>query len=206
MIYRILVGEPEGEWLYGRPKCRSMGFAGYVTICLHLYCVSCHCLILHVSAYMTICKCVLYFYFHMPEGCFAGLFFFVAFFHMVTLHVSICVFLCCFSSLILLFLACMFVCLLFLCCLSVLCRWQDNIKINIKQMPLEGVNLINMAQDLTSVGLLWAWWLILTFNKSHVFSKEQLCYLVCVSITFNIDVFAGDRIILWPASRRYRGS
>jgi hypothetical protein len=35
--------------------------------------VSCHCLTLHVSAYMATFKCVGYFYFHIPEGiCFAG--------------------------------------------------------------------------------------------------------------------------------------
>jgi hypothetical protein len=50
-----------------------MGFAGYVTVCVQLYCVSFHCLTLHVSAYMTIFRCVGYFYFHMPEGfCFAA--------------------------------------------------------------------------------------------------------------------------------------
>jgi hypothetical protein len=27
-----------------------MGFAGYVTVCVQLYCVSCHCFTLHVSA------------------------------------------------------------------------------------------------------------------------------------------------------------
>jgi hypothetical protein len=39
-----------------------MGFAGYVTVCVQLYCVSCHCLT-HVSAYMAIFKCVEYFTF-----------------------------------------------------------------------------------------------------------------------------------------------
>jgi hypothetical protein len=42
-----------------------MGFAGYITVCVQLYCVSCHCLSLHVSAYMAIFRCVEYFYFHM---------------------------------------------------------------------------------------------------------------------------------------------
>jgi hypothetical protein len=42
-------------------------FARYVTVCVQLYCISCHCLTLHVSAYMAIFGC-----------------------H--TLHVSICVF------------------------------------------------------------------------------------------------------------------
>jgi hypothetical protein len=39
-----------------------------VLICVQLYYVNCHCLTLHVSAYKAIFKCVLYFYFHMPEG------------------------------------------------------------------------------------------------------------------------------------------
>jgi hypothetical protein len=42
-----------------------MNFAGYVTVCVQLYCVNCHCLAL--SAYMAIFMCVVYFYFHMPE-------------------------------------------------------------------------------------------------------------------------------------------
>jgi hypothetical protein len=41
----------------------GMGFAGYVTLCVQLYCLTCHCLSLHVSAYMDISKCVGYFYF-----------------------------------------------------------------------------------------------------------------------------------------------
>jgi hypothetical protein len=44
-----------------------MGFAGYVTVCMQLYCVSFYRLSLHVSAYMAIFKCVGYFNFHMPE-------------------------------------------------------------------------------------------------------------------------------------------
>jgi hypothetical protein len=68
-----------------------MGFAGYITVCVQLYCVSCHCLTLHVSAYMAIFKCVRYFYFHISEGIFfAGFFAFFSRGH--TLHVSICVF------------------------------------------------------------------------------------------------------------------
>jgi hypothetical protein len=60
----------------------AMGFAGYVTVCVQLYCVSCHCLTLRISTYMAIFKCVGYFFFHIPEGiCFAGFF---------SLHVSIC--------------------------------------------------------------------------------------------------------------------
>jgi hypothetical protein len=41
----------------------GMGFADYVTVCLQLYCVSCHNLTLHVSTYMAIFRCVGYFYF-----------------------------------------------------------------------------------------------------------------------------------------------
>jgi hypothetical protein len=63
-----------------------MGFVGYVIVCVQLYCVSCHCLTLHVSAYMAIFRCVVCFYFHMPEGiCFAGIFAFFKRSH--TLHV-----------------------------------------------------------------------------------------------------------------------
>jgi hypothetical protein len=81
-----------------------MGFAGYVTVCVQLYCASFHCLSLHASAYMAIFKCVGYFYFHMSEEfCFATFFAFFSRGH--TLHVSICVFLWCFLSLILLLLA-----------------------------------------------------------------------------------------------------
>jgi hypothetical protein len=34
-------------------KC-SIGFAGYVSVCMQPYCVGFHCLSLHVSAYMAI--------------------------------------------------------------------------------------------------------------------------------------------------------
>jgi hypothetical protein len=79
----------------------------------HCLTFSCHCFTLHVSAYMAIFKCVGYFYFHIPEGiCFAGFLPFLA--RGYTMHVSICFFLLCFSSLILLLLACMFVCLPFI--------------------------------------------------------------------------------------------
>jgi hypothetical protein len=40
-----------------------MGFAGYVSVCVQLYCVGFHCLLLHVSAYMAILMCVGYFHF-----------------------------------------------------------------------------------------------------------------------------------------------
>jgi hypothetical protein len=43
-------------------KC-SMGFAGYVSVCVQLYCVGFHCLSLHVSAYMAIFRRVGYFIF-----------------------------------------------------------------------------------------------------------------------------------------------
>jgi hypothetical protein len=58
-----------------------MGFAGYVSVCLQLYCVSFQCPSLHVSAYMAIFKCVGYFLFSSPEEfCFAAFFL-----HVVTL-------------------------------------------------------------------------------------------------------------------------
>jgi hypothetical protein len=81
---------------------------------------------------MVIFRCVGYFFnFHMPEGfCFPA--FFCHFFHVVTLCMFPFVFfLCCFPSLILLFLACVFVCLLFLCCLSVVSRgWSQVILVS----------------------------------------------------------------------------
>jgi ABC-type uncharacterized transport system permease subunit len=46
----------------------SMGFAGYVSVCVQLYCVGFHSLSLHVSVYMAIFKRIGYFYFHIPEG------------------------------------------------------------------------------------------------------------------------------------------
>jgi hypothetical protein len=67
-----------------------MGFAGYVTVCMQLYCVDFHCLSLHVSAYMVIFKCVGYFYFQIPKG--FCCFFFAFFSRGHTLHISICVF------------------------------------------------------------------------------------------------------------------
>jgi hypothetical protein len=41
----------------------SMDFAGYVSVCVQLYCVGFHCLPLHVSAYMAIFRSVGYFIF-----------------------------------------------------------------------------------------------------------------------------------------------
>jgi hypothetical protein len=38
----------------------SMDFAGYVFVCVQLYCVGFHCLSLNVSAYVAIFKCVGY--------------------------------------------------------------------------------------------------------------------------------------------------
>jgi hypothetical protein len=57
-----------------------MTFAGYVSVCVQLYCVNCHCLTLHVSAYMAIFRRVIYFYFHMFEGICFAVFFFLPFF------------------------------------------------------------------------------------------------------------------------------
>jgi hypothetical protein len=39
----------------------SMGIAGYGSVCVQFYCVGCHCLSLHVSAYMGIFRCVGFF-------------------------------------------------------------------------------------------------------------------------------------------------
>jgi hypothetical protein len=78
---RVLI---QGKSTYSREEFKtycSMGFAGYVTVCVQLYCVSCHCLTPYVSACMAIFKCVVYFCFYMPEGiCFIGFFFFAFFF------------------------------------------------------------------------------------------------------------------------------
>jgi hypothetical protein len=57
---------PKREFVCSRTSrvqeaCYSMSFVGYVAVCVQLYCVSCHCLTLHVSAYMAIFKCVVYF-------------------------------------------------------------------------------------------------------------------------------------------------
>jgi hypothetical protein len=46
-----------------------MGIAAYVpSACSFIVDVTCHCLTLHLSAYMAIFMCVGYFYFHIPEG------------------------------------------------------------------------------------------------------------------------------------------
>jgi hypothetical protein len=47
----------------------SIGFAGYVSVCMQLYCVGFHYLSLHILAYMATFMCVGYFYFQMSEGC-----------------------------------------------------------------------------------------------------------------------------------------
>jgi hypothetical protein len=92
-----------------------VAFAGYVSVCVQLYCVGFHRLSLHVSAYMVIFKCVGYFYFHMLEGfCFAA--FFSAFF--TWSHSACFPFVFCSCAVFLLyfccFLACVFVCLRFI--------------------------------------------------------------------------------------------
>jgi hypothetical protein len=67
-----------------------MDFAGYVSICVQLYCVGFHRLSLHVSAYMAIFMCRI-FHIHLLEGfCFAAFFFAFFFTCGHTLHVSIC--------------------------------------------------------------------------------------------------------------------
>jgi hypothetical protein len=65
-----------------------MGFAGYVSVCVQLYCVGFHCISLHVSAYLSIFRCVGYFIFICLKDSASLLFFSRG--H--TLHVSICVF------------------------------------------------------------------------------------------------------------------
>jgi hypothetical protein len=86
----------------------TMGFAGYVSVCVQLHCVGFHCLSLHVSPYKAIFKCVGYFIFICLKDS-ASLFFFF-FSHVVTLCTFPFVFfLCCSPLLISLFLACVFV-------------------------------------------------------------------------------------------------
>jgi hypothetical protein len=73
-------------------------YAGYVSVWVQLYYVGFHCLTLHVSAYMAIFRCLGYFIFICLKES-ASLFLFAFFSCGHTLHVSICVFLCCFSLL-----------------------------------------------------------------------------------------------------------
>jgi hypothetical protein len=47
----------------------SMSIAGYVSICVQLYCVGFHCLSLHVSAYMAVFKCEGYLFYMLGEFC-----------------------------------------------------------------------------------------------------------------------------------------
>jgi hypothetical protein len=68
-----------------------MGFAGYVSVCVQLYCVGFHCFSLHVSAYKAIFKRVGYFIFICLKDFASLLFFFASFFSRGhTLRVSIC--------------------------------------------------------------------------------------------------------------------
>jgi hypothetical protein len=88
-------------------------FAGYVAVCVQL-CCRCFTVLqlvslftLHVSAYMAIFRCVGYSYFRILEGiCFAG--FTCTWLHFARFHLCFPVL---FSSLILLFLACLSACL-----------------------------------------------------------------------------------------------
>jgi hypothetical protein len=99
------------------PYC-SMGFEVMLpSACSFIVEVSCHCLTLHVSAYLAIFRCVGCYYSHVLEGiCLAGFF---CILHVVTLlYVSICVLLFYFLVLFCCFLrACLSACLfvLFVC-------------------------------------------------------------------------------------------
>jgi hypothetical protein len=78
----------------GTDKCLNpMGIAGYVSVCVQLYCVGFHCLSLYVSAYMAIFMCVGYFIFNClkDSASLVSFFFFLPFSPDHTLHVSICV-------------------------------------------------------------------------------------------------------------------
>jgi hypothetical protein len=98
----------------------SMAFAGYVAVCVQLYC-RCFTVLHLVSLFYTTCfglyghlQVCRMFYFRIPEGiCFAD--FTCTWLHFARFHLCFPVL---FSSLILLFHACVFVCLPFLvpCC------------------------------------------------------------------------------------------
>jgi hypothetical protein len=86
-----------------------MGIAGYVSVCVQLYCVGFHCLSLHVSAYMAIFRCVGYSIFMCLKDS-ASLLFLYLFSRGHTLHVFICVFFFLFSFFTLLFPRVLFLC------------------------------------------------------------------------------------------------
>jgi hypothetical protein len=82
-----------------------MSIAGYVSVCVQLYCVGFLCLSLHASAYMAIFKCVRYVIFICLKDSASPLF--SAFFSRShILHVSICVFFLFFLRYFCCFLAC----------------------------------------------------------------------------------------------------
>jgi hypothetical protein len=70
----------------------TMGFAGYVSVCVQLCCISVfHCLSLYISAYMAIFKCVGYFNFHMGFTGYVSVclqLYCISVFHCLSLHVS----------------------------------------------------------------------------------------------------------------------
>jgi hypothetical protein len=75
--------------------------------------VSCHCFTLHVSAYMTIFRCIGCYYCHVLEGTYFAGFFFL---YLTRGYVFVGFYMCfpvLFSRFILLFLACVFICLYF---------------------------------------------------------------------------------------------
>jgi hypothetical protein len=60
-----------------------MRFAGYVSVCVQLYCVGFHCLALHISAYMAIFRSVGYFIFICLNDYASLLFFFFLFYCLI---------------------------------------------------------------------------------------------------------------------------
>jgi hypothetical protein len=44
-------------------------------------------------------------------------------------------------------------------------RWEDNIKLDLREIGINGANWIQMAQDRVQWQLLWTWWWTFRFYK-----------------------------------------
>jgi hypothetical protein len=143
-----------------------------------LYCVSCRCFRPHVSAYMAIFKCIVHFYFHMPEGiCFAGFFFF-SYGHTVRFHL-------CFSVLFSFanFVVCCCLCKQFCALLGTLCSLKWPVTMDAWTQPREMSPLFEAtgnrgiestsppgyqsANTLVSAALTRGWWPISAQNTAN---------------------------------------
>jgi hypothetical protein len=67
-----------------RELSQSAGIAGYVSVCVQLYCVGFHCLSLHGLVYKAIFRCVGYL-FSYARRILLRCFFFLRFFHVIAL-------------------------------------------------------------------------------------------------------------------------